>query len=771
MINIILLASLQIFHANASVNIQIETENPVLKSELTDLTNPYTTKTYYESMDQEILDKIKAYLQDNEYFASSVVLDKTTLNNLRLKISNPYRLRAYFNIENGDSDIVGEGRIKEALNLTNYNEQLADPATYVKEKVIRLYNEYGYSNVSATYKIKQSGFNTNLIFNIKPGVFTRLGKLTVISTNPENAKSFTKFIKQHNSNLQKSFGGYYRGYINESVEALLLDLVYQGYLYSELRSISEEFTHYGEVANVQIVIDEGFATHIEKINIMGNKEFEEKILLEILDLKPEEKLSISKLELSLSNMRQYYQDRSFLNMKFNNIDRIVQYNPGQRLATITIDISEGHKVSVNDIIIEGNIKTKPNVILNEINFKKDGPLSPKKINQNRQMLLRTGLFTRVDITTIETNIPGKVDIQIEVAEKDPGLFNLGIGVSDEYNLTFRGFSNIYYDNIFGTARRVSGRFELQKALTQDQEGILEHEIGLGYREPYIFGWKVGSRVGVTKEKNIISVSRQGSDGVLVEDKIAFNTGLELKFHERSNFSYSLWNFENATLFRYVDDTEESEPTITGSTGPSVELDFRDHPFDPTKGWYYQSSFEYASPFLGLNLDNAEYEYYRLTGSFNYYIPLGKMVFAQLLSGGYLVNVSSSSSVIPESKAFFLGGRSTIRGFELNSIPDRSEITNSTLGVLPIHDASIFYLIKTELRFPISGLFGGVLFYDGGSVLVDGIDFEKSYRDSIGLGLRFSTPVGPVSLEYGLRLSWVDGLSTDGSRVHFSIGMF
>ncbi len=771
MINIIFILITQAVHANASVNVQIETENPKLYSELIKLTSTYSTQTYSDGMDQEISDKIKTYLQDNEYFSSSVVLDKTVLNNLKFTIKNPYRLKAYFNIENEDSDIVGVGRIREALDWTNYNEQLSDPATYTKEKVIKLYREYGYSNVQATYKIKISDFNTNLVFNIKPGVFSRLGRLTVISNNPDNAKTFAAFIEQHNSSLQKSFGGYYRGNINEGVEALLLDLVYKGYLYAELRSISEEFAKSQEVVNVQIVIDEGFATYVEKINIVGNQKFEKKVLEELLDIKPQDKLNISKLEQSLADVKQYYTDRSFLNMEFNNIDQVVQYNRSQRLATITIDINEGYEVSVNDIIIEGNSKTKNHVILNEINFKKGGSLSPKKIDQNRQILLRTGLFTRADITTVETNEPGKVDVRIEVTEKDPGVFNLGVGISDEYNLTLRGFSNIYYDNIFGTARRVSGHFELQKALTQDEAGVLEHEIGLGYREPYIFDWKVGSRVGVTKEKNIISVNRQESDGIVVEDKIAFNTGLELKFHERSSFSYGLWNFENSTLFRYVNDTEESESTITGSTGPSIELDFRDHPFDPTRGWYYQSSFEYSSPFLGLNLNNADYKYYRLTGSFNYYVPVGKVVFAQVLSGGYLANVSDSSLVIPESKGFFLGGRSTIRGFELNSIPDRSEFPSDSLGVLPIHDTSIFYLIKTELRFPISGLFGGVFFYDGGSVLIDGIDFEKSYRDSVGLGLRFSTPVGPVSLEYGWRLSWADGLSTDGSRVHFSIGMF
>jgi outer membrane translocation and assembly module TamA len=87
-----------------------------------------------------------------------------------------------------------------------------------------------------------------------------------------------------------------------------------------------------------------------------------------------------------------------------------------------------------------------------------------------------------------------------------------------------------------------------------------------------------------------------------------------------------------------------------------------------------------------------------------------------------------------------------------------------------------YLIKSELRFPFSGAIGGAVFYDGGAVYIDKVGFDDPYRDAAGLALRYETPVGSVSLEFGYKL---DRKSDDapGKRredpwaIHFSIGTF
>ena len=66
-------------------------------------------------------------------------------------------------------------------------------------------------------------------------------------------------------------------------------------------------------------------------------------------------------------------------------------------------------------------------------------------------------------------------------------------------------------------------------------------------------------------------------------------------------------------------------------------------------------------------------------------------------------------------------------------------------------------------------YGGSLFYDGGMVKVSGLDISDNYRDAIGVGLRYITPVGSVNLEVGQKLD--RKANEDIQRVHFSIGSF
>jgi outer membrane protein assembly factor BamA len=105
-------------------------------------------------------------------------------------------------------------------------------------------------------------------------------------------------------------------------------------------------------------------------------------------------------------------------------------------------------------------------------------------------------------------------------------------------------------------------------------------------------------------------------------------------------------------------------------------------------------------------------------------------------------------------------------------------------VRPLNGESNFYLFKTELRFPIYNDLGGVLFYDGGAVsIIDNTNSAQSatesalrdqyplYRDAVGVGIRYNTPVGPVSAEYGYKLNRQQQRGESEGRFHFSIGTF
>ncbi len=79
------------------------------------------------------------------------------------------------------------------------------------------------------------------------------------------------------------------------------------------------------------------------------------------------------------------------------------------------------------------------------------------------------------------------------------------------------------------------------------------------------------------------------------------------------------------------------------------------------------------------------------------------------------------------------------------------------------------LFKSEVRFPLWGNIGGSVFYDGGLVKISQLTFEDNYRDAVGFGLRYITPVGPVNAEIGFKLDKKP--YEDPVRFHLSVGSF
>jgi outer membrane protein assembly factor BamA len=132
--------------------------------------------------------------------------------------------------------------------------------------------------------------------------------------------------------------------------------------------------------------------------------------------------------------------------------------------------------------------------------------------------------------------------------------------------------------------------------------------------------------------------------------------------------------------------------------------------------------------------------------------------------------SFGNSEVPLSSRFFTGGGSTLRGFPLNGAGPQQAITVcGTPGVIstcaPItvpQGGNQLLIINSELRFPLDKIkkdLGIVTFYDGGNVFptVGLHDFTELYSNSVGIGFRYGTPVGPLRLDIGRNLNPIPGI--------------
>jgi outer membrane protein assembly factor BamA len=185
--------------------------------------------------------------------------------------------------------------------------------------------------------------------------------------------------------------------------------------------------------------------------------------------------------------------------------------------------------------------------------------------------------------------------------------------------------------------------------------------------------------------------------------------------------------------------------------------------------------DYANPKIG---SSQGVEFYKVDGGFTFYQRLGspRWVWANSIRGGYLQNLSSlPDSGVPTDWSFILGGIYTIRGFDLSSPKNRVPKDGNAgfeLGQANeklIRTSSDYYLFKSEFRVPIYGDWGGVLFYDGGAVHIAGYDFHRPYRDAVGFGIRYNTPVGPAAVDFAFKIR--PERDEEPFRVHVSIGTF
>jgi outer membrane protein assembly factor BamA len=126
--------------------------------------------------------------------------------------------------------------------------------------------------------------------------------------------------------------------------------------------------------------------------------------------------------------------------------------------------------------------------------------------------------------------------------------------------------------------------------------------------------------------------------------------------------------------------------------------------------------------------------------------------------------------VPTSERFFAGGGTTLRGFPtdeagpVRKIPFCHIAGNPNCAPVPVPvGGNQLFILNSELRYPIPIMnnLGGVIFYDGGNVYrrINFPEFVDNYTNSVGVGLRYNTPIGPIRFDIGHNLNPVPGISS------------
>lgn len=776
--------------------VSINTPNTDLKIGLENHFRKLIRRNLTTERTQRFMSDLNDYLNTNRYLAPEILGPEVKYNKdktqalIELEIRDPYRWEFYLQGEFDGRDNEPESAVKRALDLKNKERKNLDPANEGSERIRRHYLTKGFPHVQVQTKIvnPKDTYLKRVYYTITEGPKVRITKIDVQGRISRGSKYYQDFILQNSSPLVET-GYYNRSDLENGFKNLVTELRNQGYLRAKVLSSRVEYNPERTKVTVQLLIEEGPQTQVRALDFEGNKFFSSFELAQITGLRTNSALKLNDFEASIEKLKVFYRNAGFLEMRLlNEGEDLIQYNDTGSQARILFRIFEGPRIRIHRIVVEGNTKTKSRVILKEADFKIGDVLTPEKLDEATTRLNKLSLFSRVDIRTLEenTNVAERT-LVISVSDVDPGIFRFGAGVNNERNFTVRGFTGLGYNNLWGTGRGVSGRVEIKSNVAQIN--YLENEVAAGFLEPFLFNTRTRGRVNLVRSERV-------SDYQSTNDYTAINTSnrvdflIERELTARTKFTWKTWSLDSRQDFERQGrclpvGTESFNPARgkcepisaqVAAVGPALDIDYRDNPFLPTRGSLTRLSVDYASPELASSKD---IKFVKVDSNFTYYSRLfsPKIIWANSLRGGYLSNLSNlETSGVPVSHSFFLGGIFTVRGFDLASdnerIPKQGDdgfnvSTRSTQRL--IKTDSHYYLIKSEVRFPISGDHGGVIFYDGGAVRISGFRFANTYRDAVGFGYRYNTPVGPVAIDFAFKIKPLP--REDAFRFHLSIGTF
>ncbi|WP_413293399.1 POTRA domain-containing protein [Bdellovibrio sp. HCB185ZH] len=760
-------------------NLIVQSPNGKLNKDLVNkldsrLDDPLTDKTL-----SDITKAARAFLNKERYVRADFVGPKVTYNADESEATLNYRVdrpEAY-EFDFKGQRIFSTRKLRNALDLDNYYSANPNIGTELAAKLRNHYLSEGYARAEVTATEDDNGnqFLRKITFDVEEGPRVKIQAININGKFSRPPKHYSDIIRNYSS-VTVADGYYNKDDFDTGLKNLVLALQNEGYLQSKIVSTRLTYNKEKDQVSLYVNLDEGPLTLIQSVSFLGNQAYKNDELLKVTGLQPGP-LKLSQIEEAVKNIKTFYQKNGYIEMLLlNEKEDLVTYDETNTKAILNFKIFEGPQVRAASIILEGNTFTRDYVLYQELEVKKGELITPQKIEDSISHLQRTGFFGTVEVKTLEekTNIADRTVI-VRVTEREPGTFNIGAGATNERQLTLRGYTGISYRNLLGTGRGVSLRLEGNYNIADVK--YLEHKVVAGYLEPYLFGSHVRGRVNITLSSQITDFNvKQVTD--LNQYTYTIEKDLTSKILGTWDI-YSLAQVRDSGLDASYPYAPTQQDIVT--TGPNIDFDFRDNPFNPTAGTFTRVNAEYSDPVFG---GTETIKYWRAVAGITFYSKLGTaqkqpVVWANNFRGGYIKNLShlpdtaDRQNGIPwDKKGFTLGGISTVRGYEAGTeyFPNNNDLgiaggnkkyyltTDSTMG-----------LIKSELRFPIYGSIGGALFYDGGIVQIQGLEINEPYRAATGAGFRYNTPVGPLSVDLAWKLNMQPGESP--WRVHISIGTF
>jgi outer membrane protein insertion porin family len=521
----------------------------------------------------------------------------------------------------------------------------------------------------------------------------------------------------------------------------------RGYLEFAVESTQVSITPDREEIYITININEGPRYTVGEVRIAGDLVVPEPELAALVRIKPGEVFSRERLQASAKDISDRLGAEGYA---FANVNAVPELDRAKAVASFTFYVDPGRRAYVRKINISGNTKTRDEVIRREFRQLEGAWYDGPRIDRSKVRVRRLGYFEDVNIET--PPVPGaadQVDIDVSVTEKSTGNLLAGVGYSSSEGVVLS--ASVSQQNIFGSGNALSLAVNTSR---------YNRTYNASFFEPY---WTID---GVSRTLEVyyktldpsgLAIAQYGSNtlgaaigfGVPITETDTINLGARFEQTQIDLLSNSPPSYVN-----FVNEFGDVTNSLILSAGWS--RDTRDDILYPSKGRLQSFLFETGLPV-------ADIAYYKVQYLQSVYYPLPSN-FVLMLRGNVGWADGMDNKPLPFFKAFYAGGIGSVRGYENSSLGPR-DIFGNTLGGrrLIVGNVELFYpILKGDKAVR------GSVFIDAGQIWATGQQpYFESFRYSGGVGVQWSSPIGPLRFSYGIPLN-----SKEGDRIQrfqFSAG--
>jgi len=518
----------------------------------------------------------------------------------------------------------------------------------------------------------------------------------------------------------------------------------QGYMNTVVKDQVKSYKDIKEKTHnidVTIEIKEGVQTHVKSLTIHGLNVLSGAQVREAITLKKGSVFRNYMIRSDENILSSLISEKGYPHVKVKGTADISKDNTE---ASVTYEVDEGPFVKMGQVAYTGNFFTKRRVMQNELELDSGEPFSLSKFLRSQRNIRDIEAFDSVRFNTFGLQEKAdKVNLFLELEEKKPYYIQSGGGYDTERGL----FANILAGdkNLFGLNKDVWAGGEISQ---------IGYRGDLGISEPRFLGTRIKSAVNMFTETREEFNTNFGTRERGVS--LSFSRRFLKKFNADISFIYTYrkdYPRDSELLIVNEENRFESREILTIS--PSLVYNAIDSYIRPRKGLFSSLLLDVSK---GINNSLDDFFRYRFEVR-KYYTPIENLSFALRGRVGDITPFEDAST-IPKDQLFFLGGTSTVRGFDENLL--RFDVFGKASGGLTA------ILGNIETRIDLGSDFELSIFYDIGSVrsaLVD--QGSDEFRSSAGAGLHYFTPIGPIGVYYGHKLDRKPGESE--GRFHFTIG--